>query len=470
MKFKTMEVWPTLKALKDKPASAYVHKTTALDRIKAGDGQLHAFLSLDDSKTDPDSPEPGILSGIPLAVKDNIAVKNMPLTCASRVLENHRAVFDATVITKLKSSGAMIIGKTNMDEFAMGSSTENSAFATSLNPWDMTRVPGGSSGGSAAAVAAGFVPAALGSDTGGSVRLPAAFCGIAGFKPSYGAVSRFGLVAYGSSLDQIGIMSRYTEDIRLLFDIVRGHDPLDQSSVHETADPLAGKKKYKFAVISEFAENSAVESCIREALWQSAEIIKKTGHSVSTISLPFLDQTLIPAYYLTACAEASSNLSRFDGVRYGSREGDLHLNSHYMTCQSRSLFGTEVKLRICLGNYILRAGHYDKFYGKAQIARRRIAAGFRKAFQDFDFLLLPVFPTRAFKPGEFQDDPLALKLADLFTVTANLAGLPAISLPVALSDGLPVALQIMGPRFADHSLLTIAQSLEEELKFPGCVS
>ena len=463
MKYDRMEVWPTLKALSSESDSSYPERASKL--IKAGDGQINSFLSLASPDSLETRPEKLPLKNIPLAVKDNIAVKGMPLTCGSRVLEKHSAAYDATVISRLKSAGAAIIGKTNLDEFAMGSSTENSAFCKTKNPWDLSAVPGGSSGGSAAAVAAGFVPVALGSDTGGSVRLPAAFCGVAGFKPSYGAVSRFGLVAYGSSLDQIGIMSRYVEDIEMIFRLIKGRDPMDESSVDCPADPLPEKPRLRVAMIKEFMDNSALQPCIADALEQGAEALRSLGHEVVRVSLPFLDEALIPAYYLTACAEACSNLSRFDGVRYGSRQGSFHLDSQAMTKQSRSLFGSEVKLRICLGNYILRAGHYDKFYGKAQVARSRIAKGFQQAFRETDFFLLPNFPTTAFSMGEFQEDALAMKLADLYTVTANLAGLPAISLPVELSNGLPTALQLMGPRFSDSSLLKLSKSLEAELDF-----
>jgi aspartyl-tRNA(Asn)/glutamyl-tRNA(Gln) amidotransferase subunit A len=463
MKYEKMEVWPTLKSLISAADGSATAKS--LEQIRFGDEKIKSFLSLSPHHETP-SPKNNLpLAGVPVAIKDNIAVKGLPLTCASKVLENNIAAYDATAVSRLKNAGAVIVGKTNMDEFAMGSSTENSAFHKTSNPWSIDHVPGGSSGGSAAAVAAGFVPVALGSDTGGSVRLPASFCGIVGFKPSYGTVSRFGLVAYGSSLDQIGIMSRYVEDVDEIYSLISGRDPMDESSVALPPDPLERKRNFSVAVIREFLDNESISANTREAILQGVDSLRSLGHQVTEVSLPFLNDAVIPAYYLTACAEASSNLSRFDGVRFGSRDGGFHLDSEAMTRKSRSLFGSEVKLRICLGNYILRAGHYDRFYGKAQAARHTISQGFTRAFKEIDFFLLPNFPTTAFPFGEYETDPLAMKLADLFTVTANLAGLPAISLPVGLANGLPTSLQLMGPRFTDHSLLRISRSLEKKLDF-----
>ncbi|MDD2717968.1 MAG: Asp-tRNA(Asn)/Glu-tRNA(Gln) amidotransferase subunit GatA [Candidatus Wallbacteria bacterium] len=426
------------------------------------DEKLGAFLHLDKSPSCSD----GKISGLPVAVKDNIAVLGMPLTCASRVLEGHYPAVEATAVKRIRAEGALIAGKTNMDEFAMGSSTENSAFKLSRNPWDLERVPGGSSGGSAAAVASGMVPVALGSDTGGSVRQPAAFCGIAGFKPSYGAVSRYGLVAYGSSLDQIGIMAAAVSDIKRIFDMIRGPDGFDETVAEKSFfSEDRPDRKVRIGIVEEYLHHPSLEPEILRAMEAAREKAVALGADVLPVKLPMLDETVIPAYYLTACAEASSNLGRYDGIRYGARSVKFPADLDELVFSTRNLFGPEVKLRIMLGTFVLRAGHYDQYYGRAQAARRKISCGLAESFTKVDFLLTPVFPTRAFKIGEFTSDPIKMKLADEFTVTANLAGIPAISLPVGVDGGLPTSVQLMGPRFSDLRLLEFAAELESMLKF-----
>jgi len=402
--------------------------------------------------------------GVPVLVKDNIAVAGLPLTCGSKILEAYVAPYDATVVERLRAAGYAVVGKSNMDEFAMGSSTEMSAYRPCRNPWDTTRVPGGSSGGSAAAVAAGLVPVALGSDTGGSGRQPAAFCGVIGFKPSYGRVSRYGLVAYGSSLDQIGVLATRVADAREVIGVIAGPDGRDETLV--SGEEGSGKRPTRVGVVVEYGDHPAVEPAIRSAVARAVEACRAKGFEVVEVSLPCLDETVIPAYYLTATAEAGSNLARYDGVRYGSRGAAEAETQDELVRGTRALFGAEVKLRILLGTFVLRAGHYDQYYGRAQAARRRIAAGLAGAFEGVDVLLTPTAPTRAFGVGELVDDPVAMKLADLFTVTANLAGLPALSLPVGVDGGLPTAVQVMGPRFGDEAVLEVAEALESELAFP----
>lgn len=444
----------------------------SLARIQALDSELGGFISVSDLdnikvvKKESRKQKQNLL-GVPIGIKDNIAVRGLPMTCGSRVLNGFMPPSDATVIERLRNAGALIVGKTNMDEFAMGSSTETSAFKQCRNPWNTKHVPGGSSGGSAAAVAAGLVPIALGSDTGGSVRQPAAFCGLVGFKPSYGAVSRFGLVAYGSSLDQIGILGTRVTDVESIFDIIRGPDGRDDT-VLETS--MKSKKTEPrphpvVGVIKEYNEHPALDRTSANALKRTIEECLAAGAEIVELSLPSLDQIVVPAYYLTACAEASSNLGRFDGIRYGVRKGDETGSVDDIVRASRALFGSEVKLRILLGTYVLRSGHYEYYYGRAQVARRQITRDLTKAFKNVDFLLTPATPTQAFMLGELIKDPIQMKLADLFTVTANLAGLPAISIPVDLVNGLPTSVQFMAPRHSDAMLLSFSNKIEERLNF-----
>jgi aspartyl-tRNA(Asn)/glutamyl-tRNA(Gln) amidotransferase subunit A len=467
-------IWPEISKLRQFDLDPVKYLKQVQNRINIINEEIGAFLQVVDYgnisvlvQKDEKQDRRQVLKNVPIAVKDNIAVAGMPLTCASKILEGFVPTYDASVIQKLRRAGAFIMGKTNMDEFAMGSSTEHSAYKVCKNPWDKQRVAGGSSGGSAIAVAAGLVPVALGSDTGGSVRQPAAFCGIIGFKPSYGAISRFGLVAYGSSLDQIGILGNRVTDVEQVFDVIHGADGRDETvSFQKESKSLRDKREMvRIGLVREYINHPAVKPDVRDTLETVVNKLKKMGVAVVEIDLPMLDETVIPAYYLTACAEASSNLARYDGVRYGKRIKEYPEDIDELVCGSRTLFGPEVKLRVLLGTFILRAGHYEQFYGRAQAARMNIARGLQSAFEEVDFLLTPTAPTRAFKIGEFEQDPLAMKLADLFTVTANLAGLPAISMPVSLSDGLPTAVQLMGARFDDYSLLNFAQKLESEISF-----
>ncbi len=393
------------------------------------------------------------LTGVPIAVKDNILVKGEKCTCSSKILENYIAPYNATVIEKLK--GAVILGKTNLDEFGMGSSTENSAFFTTKNPHDLTRVPGGSSGGSAAAVAADLCVVALGSDTAGSVRQPASFCGVVGLKPTYGAVSRYGLVAFASSLDQIGVITRTVEDAQTLFDVITGKDDKDSTSV-KSGNKARELKDLKIGVPKEyFVEgiDKDVEKIIKDAIKK----IEKKGAKIEEISLPHTKYA-IQTYYLIATSEASANLARFDGIKYGLSKAENNLIDVYLKTKSEG-FGPEVKRRIMLGTYALSSGYYDAFYLKAQKVRTLIKQDFDKAFSGVDFIFTPTAPTPAFKIGEKMNDPLEMYLSDIFTVSANLVGLPAVSVPVGLSGKLPVGLQVFGKPFEENNILEVCKNL-----------
>jgi aspartyl-tRNA(Asn)/glutamyl-tRNA(Gln) amidotransferase subunit A len=410
----------------------------------------------------------GQLAGVPVAVKDNMCTTFGATTCASKILENFRAPYNATVVEKLLAADAVIVGKTNMDEFAMGSSTENSGLKRTVNPWDTTRVPGGSSGGSAAAVAARLCFAALGSDTGGSIRQPASFCGVVGLKPTYGRVSRFGLVAYGSSLDQIGPLARTVADAALIMNVIAGHDPADSTSVGEATAPVCDylqkldgpAEKLKIAIVPQFA--AGADRQVQKALGDAIEIYKKLGAQITEIDMPHLDYA-IAAYYVIATAEASSNLARYDGVHYGHRTADP---KDYIEVYSKSraeAFGQEVKRRIMLGTYALSSGYYDAYYLKALKVRNLIRGDFNKAFEQCDCIMMPVAPTTAFKIGEKTDDPLQMYLSDVYTIAANLAGVPGISVPCGFDNaGLPIGLQIIAPTFAEDKLLRIARMYEKE--------
>lgn len=406
----------------------------------------------------------GVLAGVPIAIKDNICTRGIPTTCASRILENFVPPYDATVVKLLKEAGAIIIGKTNMDEFAMGSSTENSAFFPTHNPYDLERVPGGSSGGSAAAVSARETPLALGSDTGGSIRQPASFCGIVGFKPTYGRVSRYGLVAFASSLDQIGPLTATVEDCILLFSVIGRHDPMDSTSAPLPTPPLEEMlvpevKGIRIGLIQElFGEG--IEEEVREKVLKAVQYLEEAGASVEWVSLPHLSYAL-PCYYIIAPSEASSNLARYDGVKYGLRipgEGILQM---YMETRDKG-FGPEVKRRIMLGTYALSAGYYDAYYLKALKVRSLIKRDFDKAFERFDILISPTSPIPPFKIGEKIDDPLKMYMADICTIPVNLAALPALSIPAGLdSQGLPVGLQMIGKPFEEPTLLRSALAYEK---------
>ena len=408
---------------------------------------------------------PGPLAGVPVVVKDNIATLTLPTTCGSRILEGYVSPFEATVITRLRTAGAVVIGKTNMDVFAMGSSTENSAYGPTRNPLDTTRVPGGSSGGSAACVAAGIVRVALGSETGGSVRQPAAFCGIVGVKPTYGRVSRYGLVAFASSLDQVGVFGRTVDDAAIGLGVIAGRDRYDSTSADVPVDDYAAQANASLdgVVIGRPREYfpESLDARIRERCDAAIDVLRSLGATVRDVSLPHTELA-IPTYYIIAPAEASSNLARFDGVRYGVRAKAASLREMYADTRSHG-FGREVTRRILLGTYVLSAGYYDAYYKKAQEVRALIATDFRRVFESgVTVLLTPTAPTPAFPLGT-RSDPYEMYLSDIFTATANLAGIPAMSLPVGRVDGLPVGGQLMSRHFDEASMFRVAFALERAL-------
>ncbi|WP_281950515.1 Asp-tRNA(Asn)/Glu-tRNA(Gln) amidotransferase subunit GatA [Nitrosophilus kaiyonis] len=401
--------------------------------------------------------------GIPIAIKDNIQVDGWEITCASKILKGYIAPYNATVINKILNAGLSPFGRTNMDEFAMGSSTESSCYGKTINPKDFTRVPGGSSGGSAAVVAAGIAIAALGSDTGGSIRQPAAFCGCVGMKPTYGRVSRYGLAAYGSSLDQIGPITQNVEDAAILYDIISGYDEKDSTSANieykKVSTNLNPDRKLKIGVVPNYIKDAS--NSIQKAYEKAIEALKKEGHEIVEVNL--MDAKYdIAAYYITAMAEASTNLSRYDGVRYGYRAEAKNLKEMYSKTRSEG-FGEEVKRRILLGTFVLSSGYYDAYYIKAQKVRHLIKDEYKKVFEDVDLILSPVAPDIAFKFGS-KKTPLEMYLSDVYTIGVNLAGLPAISLPVDESEGLPVGLQLIGKHFDEQTVFDGALSLERALK------
>jgi len=410
----------------------------------------------------------GQLAGVPVAVKDNMCTTFGATTCASKILENFHAPYNATVVERLIAADAVIVGKANMDEFAMGSSTENSGLKRTVNPWDVRRVPGGSSGGAAAAVAGRMCFAALGSDTGGSIRQPAGFCGVVGLKPTYGRVSRFGLVAYGSSLDQIGPLTQTVADAALMMNVIAGHDPADSTSVDEAAAPTCDYlakldepvEKLRIAIVPECM--TGADESVRKALSDAIEVYKKLGAEIVEVSMSHLDYATA-AYYVIATAEASSNLARYDGVHYGHR---TEKPQDYVEVYSKSraeAFGQEVKRRIMLGTYALSSGYYDAYYLKALKVRNLIRSDFTGAFEKCDCIVMPVAPTTAFKIGEKTDDPLQMYLSDIYTISANLAGIPGISIPCGFDESnLPIGLQILAPAFGEEKLLRIAQMFERE--------
>ena len=405
----------------------------------------------------------GPLAGVPVLVKDNLCTLEYPTTCASRILAGYRAPYDATVIRRLRAAGAVIAGKGNMDEFAMGSSNEYSAYGATRNPFDLARVPGGSSGGPAAAVAYGLVPIALGSDTGGSVRQPAAFCGVYGLKPTYGRLSRYGLVAFGSSLDQVGIFARHARDVALTYAVLAGEDAYDTTTrlgpAPDVRDFAAGVRGLRFGWPANLWAQG-VDKVIVAALERSAAALERAG--AVRVPFDFMPGTYgVAAYYLVATAEASSNLARFDGVRYGFRHDDApDIRAMYTRTRSEG-FGPEVQRRILLGTYALSSGYYDAYYLKAQRARTRIRREYQDAFARCDFMLLPAAPTLAFRLGEKSDDPLAMYLSDIFTIGANLAGIPGLTVPAGRSaQGLPVGVQLLGPDDSEPHLLRAARALE----------
>jgi aspartyl-tRNA(Asn)/glutamyl-tRNA(Gln) amidotransferase subunit A len=444
-----------------------------LSAIAERDGQLHAFLEVtgDEARSAARAvdarvaagEDPGPLAGVPVALKDNLCTRGVPTTCASKILEGWRPPYDATVVTRLRAAGAVVVGKTNLDEFAMGSSTEHSAFGPTRNPHDPSRVPGGSSGGSAAAVAAGFAPLGLGSDTGGSVRLPAAFCGVVGAKPTYGRVSRYGLIAFASSLDQIGPFATTVADAAALLEAIGGHDPMDSTSLQEPAPVLVrrldeGVEGLRVGVVRELL-GEGIAADVRRRVAEAADALSAAGAKVDDVSVPAVTYGL-SAYYLIAPAEASSNLARYDGVRYGLRVDAS--TTPAMNAATRSAgFGAEVKRRIMLGTYALSAGYYDAYYGKAQQVRTLMIRDFEAAYRGFDVLLAPTAPTTAFPLDAKTDDPLAMYLTDVCTIPSNLAGHPAITVPFGTGDdGLPVGAHLLAPALAEGDLFRAAAVLE----------
>lgn len=443
-------------------------------RIHEVDEKVQAFLTLNEEQARTKAKELdeklatekefGLLFGMPIGIKDNIVTKGLRTTCASKILYNFDPIYDATVVERLHQADAVTIGKLNMDEFAMGSSTENSGFQLTRNPWDLERVPGGSSGGSAAAVAAGEVPFALGSDTGGSIRQPAAFCGVVGLKPTYGRVSRYGLVAFASSLDQIGPITRNVEDNAYLLQVISGVDPMDSTSanvdVPDYVSALTGDiQGLKIAVPKEYL-GEGVSDEVRQSVLQALKVLESLGATWEEVSLPHSKYALA-TYYLLASSEASANLARFDGVRYGYRT-DNAKNLMEMYKQTRSEgFGNEVKRRIMLGTFALSSGYYDAYYKKAQKVRTLIKQDFENVFEKYDVIIGPTTPTPAFKIGEKTSDPLTMYANDILTIPVNLAGVPGISIPCGFVDGLPVGLQIIGKHFDESTIYRVAHAFEQ---------
>jgi aspartyl-tRNA(Asn)/glutamyl-tRNA(Gln) amidotransferase subunit A len=461
--------------LVSKERSAVEITQEALQRIATLEPKLHSFLSVTadtalaqaqavDAKIAAGE-EIGLLAGIPIGIKDNMCTKGIRTTCASKILENFVPPYESTVTQKLADAGTVMVGKTNLDEFAMGSSTENSAFQVTANPWDLERVPGGSSGGSAAAVAAQECVVALGSDTGGSIRQPASFCGVVGMKPTYGLVSRYGLVAFASSLDQIGPFGRTVEDAAILLGAIAGYDPKDSTSLKvEVPDYTRSLKpdikNLRIGIIKEtFGEG--LDPAVEQAVTKAIEQLKDLGAEVQEISCPRFRYGL-PTYYIIAPSEASANLARYDGVKYGFRTPDAeNLLSMYNRTRAAG-FGTEVKRRIMVGTYTLSAGYYDAYYLKAQKVRTLIKQDFENAFANVDVLVCPTVPTTAFKAGEKTDDPLSMYLTDLMTITVNLAGLPGMSIPCGFDDkGLPIGLQLIGDVLREDLLFQVAYAYEQ---------
>ena len=461
--------------------------------IEEKDAAIGAYLAIDPESVIRDAQEvdrriaagepTGPLAGVPIAIKDAICTKGLETTCASRILEGFVPPYDATVIARLRAADAVIVGKTNMDQFGMGSSNENSGFDLCRNPLDTSRVPGGSSGGSAAALAAGTAVLALGEDTGGSIRQPAAFCGVVGLKPTYGRVSRYGIIAYGSSFDQVGPMARNVEDCARLLGVIAGHDPMDTTSASEavpdyTASLKQGIEGVRIGVPDEYLADG-LDPSVKESVGRAIERMESIGARVESVHLPHTEYA-VAAYYILVTAEASSNLARYDGVKYGYRGGDGaapadsdagvgapalapedRLDDMYGSTRSGG-FGLEVKRRIMLGTYVLSAGYYDAYYDKAQRVRTLIKGDFDQAFEKVDLLVAPTTPTTAFRIGEKIDDPLQMYLSDVYTVPINLAGVPAISLPCGTDpDGMPIGLQIIGPHFGEERILRAAYAFEE---------
>ena len=462
--------------IKSGDATARAVVESSVNAAEKVNESLNAFLEIDRQgalkRAESLAGHAGALAGIPIAIKDNICVAGMQASCGSRILGNYKPPYNATVIERLLTAGAVVMGKTNCDEFAMGSSNENSAYGPVRNPWDTTRVPGGSSGGSAAAVAAGIVPVALGSDTGGSVRQPASLCGVFGLKPTYGRNSRYGLVAFASSLDQVGIFARTTQDVAQVLGVIAGRDAHDATTAdvpvpNYTAE-LAGDIKGARLGVPQSLFGAGLDREVRSSVEAAVNVYRDLGAEIVDVELPNA-QYSIAVYYIIATAEASSNLARFDGVRYGFRAEDAPaLREMYRKTREEG-FGPEVKRRIMLGTYVLSAGYYEAYYGKAQQVRALIKEDFRRAFASCDAIITPTAPTPAFALGEKVDNPLAMYLNDIYTVTANLAGIPGISVPCGLSSNrLPIGFQLLGAYWSEPTLFKLAQAYETAQPFTEC--
>ena len=474
--FTTWSASEIAEAVRGKKAKAEAVAESHLERIRQEDPKVRAFIRvLEDEALEAarevdakvaEGKDPGILAGVPVALKDNLNVRGVPTTCGSKILEGYVAPYDATVVERLRLHGAVIVGKTNMDEFAMGSSTENSAFFPTKNPHDPTRVPGGSSGGSAAAVASRMVPLALGSDTGGSIRQPAAFCGVVGLKPTYGLVSRYGLVAFASSLDQIGPLARNLKDAALALTAISGFDPLDSTSAPSqpreykpSSDRIHG---LRIGMPAEYF-GPGLDPEVKDAVQRAVDVFKERGATVVEVSLPNTKHA-VSTYYILAPSEASANLARFDGMRYGHSSARADSRTGLLETYEASRgqgFGAEVKRRIMLGTYALSSGYYEAYYGKAQRVRTLIKRDFDRAFEDADILLTPVAPTAAFKLGEKTSDPVQMYLSDVFTIPCNIAGIAGVSVPCGKTKGgLPLAVQLLSRPFEEQTLLSAAFALD----------
>ncbi len=465
--------------IKNKEVSSVEVTKSMLANIKERDEKVNAFVSVfeDEAIKQAEEVQAKIdagelispLAGVPMAIKDNICTKDRLTTCGSKMLHNFKPPYNATVTDKLESAGAVVLGKLNMDEFAMGGSTETSYFGATGNPWDVTRVPGGSSGGSAAAVAAEEVTYALGSDTGGSIRQPCSFCGVSGIKPTYGAVSRYGLVAFASSLDQIGPVGRDIKDCAEVLSVISGHDAKDSTSVKRPVFDFStcfdgDLKGMKIGIPTNYF-GKGLDEDVKKSVLDAAETLKKLGAEIEEFEMNIVDYA-IPTYYVLACAEASSNLSRYDGIKYGYRKRDCEdLMEVYLTSRSEG-FGMEVKRRIMLGSFVLSSGYYDAYYNKSLKVRGLIKKSFDEAFEKYDMILSPVAPTTAYKIGENSSDPLKMYLGDIYTVSVNLAGIPAVSVPCGFgSNGMPIGMQLIGNAFDESKLVRAAYAFQKETDF-----
>ena len=465
--------------IKNKEVSSVEVTKSMLANIKERDQKVNAFVSVFEDEAIKQAEEvqdkidagelTSPLAGVPMAIKDNICTKDRLTTCGSKMLHNFKPPYNATVTEKLESAGAVVLGKLNMDEFAMGGSTETSYFGATGNPWDVTRVPGGSSGGSAAAVAAEEVTYALGSDTGGSIRQPCSFCGVSGIKPTYGAVSRYGLVAFASSLDQIGPVGRDIKDCAEVLSVISGHDAKDSTSVKRPVFDFStcfdgNLKGMKIGIPTNYF-GKGLDEDVKKSVLEAAETLKKLGAEIEEFEMNIVDYA-IPTYYVLACAEASSNLSRYDGIKYGYRKRDCEdLMEVYLTSRSEG-FGMEVKRRIMLGSFVLSSGYYDAYYNKSLKVRGLIKKSFDEAFKKYDMILSPVAPTTAYKIGENSSDPLKMYLGDIYTVSVNLAGIPAVSVPCGFgSNGMPIGMQLIGNAFDESKLVRAAYAFQRETDF-----